>query len=269
MLVQSETIRLTPSGVAALRQCGHRELWLREHPRKRVPFQESAASARGKSLHAALALFHGTGGAEERGPEELKRLLGRCWVREGYPDEEEERLSRLQCEAMLEAYYPVFGSDGGTLATERTWSFFRDLEGLRTEWYGRLDWVREAPEGGLEVVDWKARGQRLSPEALAADPVSVMYARLARSLAEREWGWAGGPVRFSLVYLGEAGAEKVSVPITRERVREAEAELARLARGLQAGRLAATEGVWCSWGCPVQAAGECALFPAVAVEGEW
>jgi hypothetical protein len=66
-------------------------------------------------------------------------------------------------------------------------------------------------------------------------------------------------------------AEKVTVALTREMVAEAETELARLARGVAERRLEAAEGPWCAWrgGCPVRAAGECPLFRAAEVEGEW
>ena len=45
----------------------------------------------------------------------------------------------------------------------------------------------------------------------------------------------------------------------------------RLARGLECGDLAPTEGPWCGWGggCPVRAAGQCPLFPPAQLDGEW
>src|SRR5438046_1769386 len=134
-------IRLTPSSVTALRQCGFRQIWTNEGSGRRPPFIETAASARGKSVHAALAVFHRNGGSATYSLQALRAVLARRWVREGYPDEEEERLARLRSEDELEAYYETFGAEGGTLATERTWSFYRELDGMRTEWLGRLDWV--------------------------------------------------------------------------------------------------------------------------------
>lgn len=266
-------LRLSPSRVAALRQCGRRQQWLEAHPQPRS-FVESPASARGKSLHAALAAFHRGGGARELGLADLQRLLARHWLRDGYPDAEEERLSRLQAEADLARYYDTFGHDDGTLATERTWRFYRTLDGLLTEWHGRLDWLRR--DQGLEIVDWKSGGPPCSPEALAADPATVMYGRLARSLAEQHpgthevGGWPRVPVRFSLIFLERA--EKVTVEISAEMVRAAEAELAALARALLAeGPLPAAEGPWCMWnaGCPARSAGACPLFPPAPLEGEW
>ena len=270
MQVRTATVKLTPSGVTAMRQCGHRESWLRAHPSIRPAFQETAATARGKSLHAALAAFHTIGEVAPRGLHDLKELLARNWISEGYADPEEERLARLRSEEELEAYYRAFGRDSGTLATERTWSLFRDLDGLRTEWTGRLDWVRLLPEGVLEVVDWKSGGQMRVSEALAADPATVLYGRLGRSLARFVTEWPGGEVRFSLIFLSH-GSRKISVSITREMVERAEAELAELARSLRSGRFSAAEGPWCAWngGCPARAVGECPLFPQAQVDGEW
>jgi RecB family exonuclease len=267
--VQSDVLKLTSSLVNALGQCGFQQSWLRRHPQPRHPFQETPTTAIGKSVHAALAELHRRGGARALSLADLHRLLARNWVREGYPDAEEERLARLRAEADLAAYYDRFGADDGTIATERSWSFYRELDGLRTEWFGRMDWVREHPEGGIEVVDWKTWAQLPTSEAVAADPVTVMYGRLGRHLAQRLLGWPGGPVRFSLLFVGQA--EKVTVSITRELVREAEAELTRLAHGLADGTLAPQEGPWCAWqgGCPVRNAGQCPLFPAVEEEGEW
>jgi RecB family exonuclease len=270
MQIEQEIVKLTPSLVAALRQCALHATWQRAHPEARPVFAETPATARGKSLHGALAEFHRQGGAETQTLADLRRLLGELWVREGYPDAEEEQLARLRCEAELDTYYEVFGRDGGTLATERSYSFYRNLGEVRTEWFGRIDWLRTLPEGrGIEVVDWKTHGRTVPPESLAADPVTVMYGRLARALAQRQLGWTGGPVRFSLLFLDRA--EKVSVDLTREMVQAAEAELARLAHGLRHGGLPPGEGPWCFWqgGCPVRLAGECPLFPAPTEEGEW
>jgi RecB family exonuclease len=263
------TLKLTPSLLSALRQCGHQTLWLRDHPERRRAFVETPASARGKAMHGALAEFHRMGGAPVFSPGELKSLLRFYWTGEGHADPEEERLALLQCETELEAYYERFGRDGGTLAVERSWSLLRDLDGLRTEWAGRMDWVRELPGGGLEVLDWKSGARNASPESLAADPITVVYGRLGRDMARRQMSWAGREVRFTLVFLGTA--EKVSVQITREMVETAEAELARLARGLERGGLPAAEGAWCAWGggCPVRAAGQCPLFPPAELDGEW
>lgn len=262
------TLRLTPSLVTALARCGHRELWLRRQPGT-APFVETAASSRGKSLHAALAAFHRQGGAAALSAAGLHELLARHWARASYPDAEAERLARRCSEAELERYYHAFGADAGTLATERSWTLHRELEGLRTEWHGRLDWLRQADDGSLEVIDWKTCQQVPSPEALAADPAAMLQARLARALAARQRNWPTRPVRVSYLYLGTA--EKVSVVVTREMIRAAEAELARLARGLRRRDLPATEGPWCAWngGCPVQQAGQCPLFPPPELVGEW
>jgi RecB family exonuclease len=262
-------ITLTPSGVAAFRRCGFQQLWLREQGEGPRACFETPAAARGRSLHAALAEFHRNGGAATQSLAELHRLLRCSWLRQGYPDAEEERIARLRSEQELATYYETFGYDEGTLATERTWSFYRVLDGVPTHWCGRLDWLRREPGGGLEVIDWKSGAAWMTPEALADDPAPVLYARLGRSLAERHLNWPRVPVTFSLLCLERA--EKVSVRITREMVQAAEAELAALARGLQAGDLPATEGPWCSWqgGCQVKRAGACPLFPAPPVEGEW
>lgn len=267
--VRSDVVRLTPSLVKGLRQCGHQQLWLQAHPERQKPYLETGASARGHSMHAALAEFHRAGGAAAFSSEGLRQLLRRAWVAGVHGDAEEERLARLECEAQLDAYYLAFGGDGGTLATERSCGFLRGLEGVVTEWFGRLDWARRLPGGGLEVVDWKTCRHPATPEALAADPVTVMYGRLARHLAEREFGHRGGPVRFSHVYLDRA--QKVSVDLTRELVAAAERELAALARGLLRRRLPPAEGPWCAWngGCPARLAGDCPLFPPLEVEGEW
>ena len=260
-------IKLTPTRVASLRQCGFQPLWLRDHPEHRRAFTETPASARGKALHAALAEFHRMGGAETYTPTDLNALLRFYWPSEGFTDAEEERLAQLQCEADLKQYYARCGRTSGTLAVERSWTLLRDLDGRRTEWAGRMDWVRELPGGGLEIVDWKTGGRPATAEILAADPVTILYARLGRDMARRQFSWAGREIRFAHVYLGSG--EKLSVQITREMVEAAEAELSRLARGLESGDLPPAEGPWCQWGCPVKAAGACPLFPPAALDGEW
>lgn len=269
MQTSTTLVKLTPSLVGGLRRCGRQTVWLRERPERRPPFVESAASARGKALHGALAEFHRMGGAAAFTKAELKSLLRFYWTGEGYPDPEEQRLAQMQCDVELETYYDRFGRETGTLAVERSWALLRDLDGLRTEWAGRMDWVRELPNGGLEVVDWKSGGQTLAEPAVAADPATVIYARLGRDLARRQMGWAGKEIRFSLVFLGTA--EKLSVVITRDMVAAAEEELTRLARGLGQGDLPAAEGAWCEWsgGCPVRRAGACPLFPPAELDGEW
>lgn len=270
MQVERSSVRITPSLVNTARQCGHRLAWERRHPELRRPFVKTAATARGDAVHAALAEFHRTGGAAAHSFEDLRGLLARCWSPEPYADDEECRVARLQCETELEAYYERFGGDAGTLATERTWSLLRDLDGLCTEWSGRLDWVRETDPGqALEVVDWKTGGQVPSEEALAADPAVVIYSRLAHHLVRRQRGWSARQVAFSLLFVPQL--RKVTVRVTREVVRAAESELAVLARGFLAGELPVVEGPWCQWGpCPVREAGECPLFPAPELdEGEW
>src|SRR5207244_3310170 len=118
-----------------------------------------------------------------------------------------------------------------TVTTERSWSLLRDLGGIRTQWVGRLDWVRTPSDGVLEVVDWKTSCRLIDTLALEADITVVMYARLARSLVQREVGWNGREVRFSHLYVAQG--ERVTVVITREMVAAAENALATLALGLR------------------------------------
>ena len=86
-------IKLTPTLVGTLRQCGFQPLWLRDHPGHRRAFIETPASALGKALHAALAEFHRMGGAETYTRADLNALLRSYWPGEGFTDAEEERLA--------------------------------------------------------------------------------------------------------------------------------------------------------------------------------
>ncbi len=272
MIELEGVVRLSPSLVTGARQCGFRQAWLRCRPKQ--PFIETPLTAKSKSMHAALAQFHRRGGAATQDLDALLRFLRREWLGEPFSDPEEDRLARLECEAVLATYYALHGRDGGTLATEKSWNLLRPLGDHQTEWWGRMDWVRERPEGGIEVVDWKSKSHVPSPEALAEDPVTVMYARLAREFYERRTGRTEGRVWFSHLYLDPEQPRKVSVAVSREMVRAAEAELRVLTDGLVEGALPPAEGPWCEWGggCPVRAAGECPLYPGAegpTEVGEW
>lgn len=174
---------------------------LRFVDRRAVP--PTPGGSLGLSIHKALECYH------RSCEEDLETLLDcykRLWVDEGLSNPEEEKRLFAKGRRLLEKYHRDDGTRRAALeGVEREFCYLLERHSVR----GKIDRLDHRPEGGVEIIDYKALMEPLSAsevannlqlrfyalgvrESLGLDPVSVaIYFLSAGALVSAAYDSAG------------------------------------------------------------------------------
>lgn len=173
-------LALTPSKVRDFQACPYQ--YKLKHLDKRGRPMLSPALAFGTSLHAALAELHNPTRAESKSTD-LKQLLRRHWIVEGYRDEAEaEAFFRQGVEALGRYEERAGNTSAQVLATEAYLSRIVRFGGVPVKLSCKVDRVSVRADGVLEVCDYKTQqpGRVPTAEWLQHDLPTFIYYVLTR-----------------------------------------------------------------------------------------
>jgi RecB family exonuclease len=157
-----------------------------------------ALSALGHSLHNALAAYLDASNSDQT-LERLHEIFDEVWVNEGFSTPEETFKNYEEGRSMLDRFYEIDKNRTSTVVfTEKNFNF--EWEGIQIQ--GTLDRIDRAADGTYEIIEYKTRGEKWTPERIKADKQMTFYA----------WGAAQGlglkPLRLKYYFLsnGETAA---------------------------------------------------------------
>ncbi|WP_093619651.1 RecB family exonuclease [Actinoplanes philippinensis] len=173
----------TPSKLGAYTDCPRRYRYSyvdRPSPPKGPPW---AHNSLGASVHTALKNWY-MAPVERRVPESLPALLKATWVREGYRDVEQERVTYQRALDWLESYVATLDPEDEPLGVERVVAAKTSVLALN----GRADRIdtRVGPAGPEAViVDYKTGRSGLSPDDARGSQALALYAFAAERMFRR------------------------------------------------------------------------------------
>ena len=183
---------LSPSKITTYLACPVRYRWTYLDPKGRWYVRARATYSFGATLHHVLQTFHERGAVDS-----LDAVLASYeenWLDAGYTSAEEMAEAFGEGKEILEVYIDEVQrtpATAQTLFVERTLK--RDMGAFVL--VGRLDRVDQAPDGGLEIVDYKTGGSNLQDVDAANSVPLACYALLL------EARYPGAPLRATLVGL--------------------------------------------------------------------
>jgi putative RecB family exonuclease len=212
----------------------------------RLPTGTSPALSFGDSLHRALHRFHNRPVPVAPSLGELQEMLEDSWVREGFRDEEEERLYLEHGRQVLAAYHRE-NADSFRIPAALEFRFSIEVEGVQLN--GTIDRMDRIPGGGYEIIDYKT-SRRLPPKAVVDQDLqlSVYY------LAAREV-WGIEPERLTLYFL--LPGQRMTTFRTAAHADELRRRIAVVAERIEAGMFEPRQNPLCDW-CEFQS--RCPLF---------
>ncbi len=169
----------TPTKIAAYEECPRRYRFSyldRPTPQKGPPW---AHNSLGASVHTALKAWFDLPSAK-RGPAVVNSLLRATWVREGYRDEDQERIVYRRALGWLRSYLDSVDPEHEPIAVERT-------VGVKTQTLalsGRVDRIDEV-DGELVIVDYKTGRTGLGPDDARASRALALYAFATQRMFRR------------------------------------------------------------------------------------
>jgi RecB family exonuclease len=173
----------TPSKLGAYADCPRRYRYTyldRPSPQKGPPW---AHNSLGASVHTALKNWYGVP-SESRVPQSLPALLKSTWVREGYRDVEQERVTYRKALHWLESYVSGLNPEDEPLGVERVVATKTAVLAFN----GRADRIdhRAGPEGPEAViVDYKTGRSGLGPDDARGSQALALYAFAAQRVFRR------------------------------------------------------------------------------------
>lgn len=142
-----------------------------------------AHNSLGASVHTALRNWYGLPAARRR-PEALPSLLRATWVRDGYRDEEQERIVFRRALEWLESYVDTLPADEEPVGVERVVA----VKTAVLAFNGRADRIdsRPGPDGpNLVIVDYKTGRTGLDADDARGSQALALYAYAAQRVFRR------------------------------------------------------------------------------------
>lgn len=173
----------TPSKLGAYADCPRRYRYTymdRPSPQKGPPW---AHNSLGASVHTALKNWYSVP-VERRVPESLPTLLKATWVREGYRDVDQERVTYRKALGWLETYVAGLDPEDEPLGVERTVATKTALLAFN----GRADRIdSRVGEQGPEavIVDYKTGRSGLDADDARGSQALALYAYAAQRVFRR------------------------------------------------------------------------------------
>jgi len=173
----------TPSKLGSYADCPRRYRYTyvdRPSPQKGPPW---AHNSLGASVHTALKNWYAVP-PDRRGPEALPTLLKSTWVREGYRDVEQERITYRKALGWLETYVTGLDPEEEPLGVERTVA----AKTAMLAFNGRADRIdARLGEQGPEavIVDYKTGRSGLDADDARGSQALALYAYAAQRVFRR------------------------------------------------------------------------------------
>lgn len=233
--------RLAPAGIARYRLCP-RQFWFANIVKPDSDAYESPSLLIGTAVHEALRSLHGLP-LEDRTPEMAQDCLTRAWIKHRSPTmfapdlrdaADDEEAARRFAEA--EDNQRHFGRKARELMARYMEAFEPEVEPMVSEYwldtrlgngvevFGKVDRIDLAPDGSLDIVDYKTGAWMIEEDLMADEPAIQAYAVMAR----RRYGRPIGRVRLLYLESGEPRTwrpEDEDVDDAERRLRKATSEI--------------------------------------------
>ncbi len=202
----------------------------------RIPTAPNHALSFGITIHESLREFHlKKMFDEDLSLEQLMQVYEEKWQPLGYMDENHRNLYFENGKKLLTAYYeknnPLHVKHIGL---EKP--FTLRLNGIK--FYGKIDRIDAAPDGGVEIIDYKT-GQTKTQKDVDKDAQVSIYAIAAKE------AFGLNPTLLSY-YFVESG-EKLSTTRTPLQLEEQRDQIFNVMEELKKANFTATPGMHCSW----------------------
>ncbi len=158
----------------------------------KLPAPYTAAQSYGMSIHNALKEFYQRVIQKETiSVKEMKPLLEKVWIDEGYNSKEHQQAAKVAAEKMLQNYiqknYDPKKDKVNTLSVELPFQFtIKNPKGWQYNLKvgGRIDRINKLEQGKIEILDYKTSNNLPQEKDLADDLQLTMYALAATEIRD-------------------------------------------------------------------------------------
>lgn len=233
---------LSYSQISTYQQCPkkYRYQYIEKRPTRPSPDLDF-----GSSIHNTLRDFHQNYDTKQEPLDTLLGLYEKNWLIKGYRNKEEEERFKREGREMLKGYYEKNRLDPNkSLFLEEAFKVrIGDYEVM-----GRIDRIDELPDGGWEIIDYKAGKRMVDEGKLAGDlhptDIDESHQLSLYYLACRE-KFKKVPQKLSLYYLRYN--EKRSATRTPEQITALEKIIQKIGHNIEAERFEPKKGPLCGW----------------------
>lgn len=191
----------------------------------KIPTPPTSAQSLGTSVHAVLRDFYQNWiRGEKTKISEIKKLLDKNWVNEGYSSKIHEREAYKKAEKIITGYLKGdFNPKNIPLATEYGFNFF--INDLKIG--GVIDRVNDLGNGRIEILDYKTGNNVLEEKELANNLQLTIYALAASLVQEKFFKKPPDQVSLSLYFLEKE--RKITTTRTKQQLEEAKKQILEIA----------------------------------------
>ncbi len=233
---------LSYSQISTYQQCSlkYKFQYIERRPTKPSPHLDF-----GQTIHNTLKDFHKEFDPKRTSLEDLLNLYEKNWVAEGYESKEKEEEFRREGERILRDYYQTaIRNPNVSLYLEENFKFRMG----DCEIWGKIDRIDRLPDGGWEIIDYKAGKRRIGEAGLEADlnpsAIDENFQLSLYYLGCKE-KFKRAPEKVSLYYLKYN--QKLSTTRRPEQLRDVERIVGEVASKIREKRFEAKKGPLCPW----------------------
>ncbi|MEK7182600.1 MAG: ATP-dependent DNA helicase [Patescibacteria group bacterium] len=212
----------------------------------RVPVTPSAAQSFGITLHKTIADFYSTVKARKKGTlDELRKLYGGNWIREGYSSKQHESLMKKRGYGYLEEYFKdEFNPRHVPILMEHPFVFRIEnppaQAGLKIG--GKIDRV-DKTKNGIEIIDYKTGAKLPSDKELADDLQLTVYALAGTEVKEEPFARRPEDLTLSLYFF--EGGKKLTTTRTQEQLNAAKQEILKVSQEIATSDFTCSGSILC------------------------